>query len=549
MSLTLVTLVDGLLAGLPAAEVTAPGSGEFDALIPMPVLLPLIGAALCVVFARIRNAQRAISIAVLIGLVVNNVILLVRVDDATGNAAGGIAVSQAGGWVAPLGISLVVDRLAAMMLVVSSLMLISVLVYAIGQHAEERRFAAFHPVYLVLAAGVSASFITGDLFNLFVGFEMMLVASYVLLTLGGRAGQVRSGMSYVVISLIASTFFITALALIYSAAGTVNMAELAERMPELSSGVRAGFSLLLIAVFGIKAGIFPLFFWLPDSYPTAPNAVTAIFAGLLTKVGVYAIIRTQLLLFPTDSQQGTVLLIVAGCTMLAGVLGALANDDLQRILSFHIVSHIGYMIMGLGLFTLAGVAGAVFYVVHHIVVKTALFLVAGLVERKSGTDRLSRAGGLVRSAPMISILFALPALSIAGFPPFSGFVAKFALVGAAIEAEQWAIVVVSLLVSLLTMYVMGRIWSNVFWGQPEEGVVAERLQPGATKVPVLMTAATTVVVGLSVALLVFAGPLYDLAERAATDLLDPQGYIDAVLGHSGTATGVSDVGDVGEVGG
>ncbi len=523
------------LHGLLAADVTAPGSGSFDALIPMPVILPLVGAALSVVFARVRNVQRVISLLVLAGLVANNVLLLVRVDDATGYAEGGIAVSQAGGWVAPLGISLVVDRLTAMMLVVSSLMLISVLVYAIGQQAEERRFASFHPVYLVLAAGVSASFITGDLFNLFVGFEMMLVASYVLLTLGGRAGQVRSGMSYVVISLIASTFFITALALIYSATGTVNMAELAERMPELSSGVRTGFSLLLIAVFGIKAGIFPLFFWLPDSYPTAPNAVTAIFAGLLTKVGVYAIIRTQLLLFPADSQQGTVLLIVAGCTMLAGVLGALANDDLQRILSFHIVSHIGYMIMGLGLFTLAGVAGAVFYVVHHIIVKTALFLVAGLVEQKAGSDRLSRVGGLVRSAPMISILFALPALSIAGFPPFSGFVAKFALVGAAIEAEQWGIVVVSLLVSLLTMYVMGRIWSNVFWGAPEDGEVADRLQPGATKVPVLMTGATVVVVGLSVALLVFAGPLYDLAERAAADLLDPQGYIDAVLGRRDTA--------------
>jgi len=536
----IASLFGSLVAGLPAADVSAPGSGDFDALIPMPVLLPLLGAALSVVFARMRAAQRVISVVVLLALVVNNVILLVRVDEATGNAVGGVAVSQAGGWAAPLGVSLVVDRLAAMMLVVSSLMLISVLVYAMGQQAEERRFAAFHPVYLVLAAGVSASFITGDLFNLFVAFEMMLVASYVLLTLGGRAGQVRSGMSYVVISLIASTFFITALALIYSAVGTVNMAELSGRMPEMSGGVQAGFSLLLIAVFGIKAGIFPLFFWLPDSYPTAPNAVTAIFAGLLTKVGVYAIIRTQLLLFPNDSQQGTVLLIVAGATMLAGVLGALSHDDLQRILSFHIVSHIGYMIMGLGLFTLAGVAGAVFYVVHHIVVKTALFLVAGLVERKAGSDRLSRVGGLVRSAPMISILFALPALSIAGIPPFSGFVAKFALVDAAIDARQWGIVVVSLLVSLLTMYVMGRIWSNVFWGAPEDGVVSDRLGPGATKVPVLMTAATVAVVGLSVALLVFAGPLYDLAERAGADLLNPRVYIDAVLG--GTDTGATEVG-------
>lgn len=515
-----------------AADVYAPGSGAFDALIPLPVIVPLLGAALCVVCAKYRPFQRAVSIVTLVGVVINNIVLLSRVDEAVGDAAGGLAVTQAGGWVAPLGISLVVDRLAAIMLVVSSLMLISVLVYAIGQDAEERRFAAFHPAYLVLAAGVSASFITGDLFNLFVAFEMMLVASYVLLTLGGRSGQVRSGMSYVVISLIASTLFITALALLYSATGTVNMAELSERIPELSSGVRVGFSLLLIAVFGIKAGIFPLFFWLPDSYPTAPNAVTAVFAGLLTKVGVYAIMRTQLLLFPTDSQQGTLLLVVAGCTMVVGVLGALSHDDLQRVLSFHIISHIGYMIMGLGLFSLAGVTGAVFYVVHHIVVKTALFLVAGLVEAKSGTDRISRLGGLVRSAPMISVLFALPALSIAGLPPFSGFVAKFALVDAGIDAGQWGIVVVSLAVSLLTMYVMGRIWSNVFWGEPEAGGVAERLAPGVTRVPALMTVSTVAVVGLSVALLVFAGPLYDLAERAATDLLSPQVYVDKVL-HGG----------------
>ena len=525
-------LASVLGADFLTADVTAPSSGIFDALVPLPVLLPLLAASLSVIFARLRNVQRVLSIVALLGVVANNVVLLSRVDDATGDAAGGIVVSQAGGWVAPLGISLVVDRLSAIMLVVSSLMLLSVLIYAIGQDSEERRFAAFHPVYLVLAAGVSASFITGDLFNLFVAFEMMLVASYVLLTLGGRAGQVRSGMSYIVISLIASTLFITTLALFYSATGTVNMAELAERIPELSSGVRTGFSLILIAVFGIKAGIFPLFFWLPDSYPTAPNAVTAIFAGLLTKVGVYAIIRTQLLLFPADAQQGKLLLVVAGCTMVVGVLGALANDDLQRILSFHIISHIGYMIMGLGLFTLAGVAGAVFYVVHHIVVKTALFLVAGLVERKAGSDRLSRLGGMVRSAPMIAVLYALPALSIAGLPPFSGFVAKFALVGAAIEAEQWAIVAVALFVSLLTMYVMSRIWSSVFWGESEDGVVMARLAPGFIKVPMLMTAATVVVVGLSLALLVFAGPLYDLAERAATDLLSPQRYIDAVLASS-----------------
>ncbi len=492
--------------------------------VALPVIVPLLGAALGVLTSPWRWVQRMIALVALTCNVAFSVVLLVEVDD------GEVLVMQAGGWKVPLGITLAVDRLSAVMLVVSSLVLLSVLVYAIGQGAEESRYAAFNPVYLVLSAGVSASFVTGDLFNLFVAFEMMLVASYVLLTLGGRPGQVRSGMSYVVISLVASTFFITALALIYAATGTVNMAELSQRIPELSAGVRTGFSLLLILVFGIKAGLFPLFFWLPDSYPTAPGAITAVFAGLLTKVGVYAIIRSQTLLFPPDAQQGTFLLVLAGFTMVVGVLGALAQDDLRRMLSFHIISHIGYMIFGLALFTLAGIAGAVFYVVHHIVVKTALFLVAGLVERRAGSDRLSRIGGLVRSAPMIAVLFALPALSIAGLPPFSGFVGKFALVGAGIESDEWAIVAVSLLVSLLTMYVMVRIWSGVFWGEPEDPAIVSWIESDDSRVPRLMTGAATAVVVLSVALMVFAGPLYDYAQRTAEDLLEPEIYVEAVIG-------------------
>ena len=498
-----------------------------NSMIALPIIVPLLGTALCVVVAPWRWAQRTISLSALTTNVVVAIVLFARVDD------GGMEVTQAGGWPVPLGISLAVDRLSAVMLVVSAAMLLPVLVYAIGQQAEETRYAAFNPVYLVLAAGVSASFITGDLFNLFVAFEMMLVASYVLLTLGGRPGQVRSGMSYVVISLVASTFFVTALALIYAATGTVNMAQLSERMPELPLAVSTGFSLLLIFVFGIKAGLFPLFFWLPDSYPTAPGAITAIFAGLLTKVGVYAIIRTQTLMFPPDARQGTLLLVLAGLTMVVGVLGALAQDDLRRMLSFHIVSHIGYMIFGLALFTLAGVAGAVFYVVHHITVKTGLFLVAGLVERRSGSDRLSRVGGLVRSAPMIAVLFAIPALAIAGLPPFSGFVGKFALVSAGIDAEDWVIVGVSLAVSLLTVYVMVRIWSDIFWGDPEDPAIEAYVASDASRVPRLMTAAATTVVVLIVGLMVFAGPLYDYAERTAADLLAPQQYIETVLGGDG----------------
>jgi multicomponent Na+:H+ antiporter subunit D len=492
--------------------------------VALPIVLPLLGAAAGVVFGAWRQVQRAITLVTLVSVLGVSTALLIEADST------GYVVQSAGGWAAPLGIVLVVDRLAGIMLVVSAIVLLAVAVYAIGQAGEERQRVAFHPLYLVLAAGVSASFITGDLFNLFVAFEMMLAASYVLITLGGRPDQIRSGMSYVVISLVASTLFISALALLYAATGTVNMADLSQRLGEVSPELRTGFSLLLLVVFGIKAGLFPLFFWLPDSYPTASGPVTAIFAGLLTKVGVYAIIRTQTLLFEPGETMGTVLLWVAGATMVVGVIGAIAQDDMKRILAFHIISQIGYMILGLGLFTVAGIAGAVFYVIHHIVVKTALFLVAGLVDRRAGSARLSEVGGLVRSAPVISALFLIPALSLAGLPPFSGFLAKFALVDAGIEGRSWWIVATSLVVGLFTLFSMTKIWTGVFWGEADEAPGREPVVTDRLGSPLLMLVGTLALVGVSIAFSIAAGSLYELSERAAEDLLDPGRYVVAVLG-------------------
>ncbi|HEX6238153.1 MAG TPA: Na+/H+ antiporter subunit D [Acidimicrobiales bacterium] len=489
-----------------------------SALLALPIALPLGAAAVSILVGRWRSAQRVIGVVTLSVLLVSTIVLLVRVDD------DGPVASQAGGWPAPLGITLVADRLTGIMLVVAMVMLLSVLVYAIGQGGVERRHVGFHPVYLALTAGVGASFLTGDLFNLFVAFEVMLTASYVLLTLGGRPDQVRTGMTYVVISLVASALFLTALAYVYASTGTVNIADLGAELELLPVGVRQGLAGLLLVVFGIKAAVFPLFFWLPDSYPTAPTAVTAVFAGLLTKVGVYAIIRTQTALLPAGDRFGALLLVVAGATMLLGVLGAIAQNDIKRILSFHIISQIGYMVMGLGFFTVAGVAGAVFYIVHHIIVKTTLFLTSGLVEQRSGTGHLDRLGGLVRSTPVVAVLFLLPALSLAGIPPLSGFVAKFALVDAGLDGGQWAVVGTSLLVSLLTLFSMTKIWAGAFWGEREASGVGLRVLPAA------MIAPTVVLVLLSLAVAGFAGPLYSLSERAAVDLLDGSAYVRAVLG-------------------
>lgn len=499
-------------------------------LLPAPIVIPLVAAALSMAFARARRAQRLVGIVALVASTGASIALLVRVE------ADGPQAVQSGGWPAPLGITLVADLFSAMLVVIGCLMVLAVLVFAISQGGAEDEQPAFHPVYLVLAAGISASFLTGDLFNLFVAFEMMLAASYVLITLGGTARQVRAGMTYVVISLLASVLFVTTVALIYAATGTVNLADLSAKVADLPEGLRTTFSLLLLVVFGVKAALFPLFSWLPDSYPTAPTPVTAVFAGLLTKVGIYAIIRTQTLLFPSADRPSGTILVIAALTMAVGVLGAIAQDDVKRILSFHIVSQIGYMVFGLGLFTLAGLTGAVLYIVHHIVVKTSLFLSAGLIEEAGGASKLSQLGGLVHRVPVIATLFLLPALSLAGIPPFSGFVAKLALVEAGSASDQWAVVAVSLAVSALTLFSMTKIWAGVFWGAPDEAAPAvagvSDARPGLAGwfgAPVGMVLATGALVVLGLAIALTSGPLWDLSARAAADLLDPSAYIEAVL--------------------
>ncbi len=493
-------------------------------LIPLPLVLPLLAAAMASLCGRWKVVQRALSVSVLTATFVISVVLLAHVD------RNGPLVMNAGDWNAPIGITLVVDRLAAIMLTVGSLMLLAVLVYAIGQPGAERNHVGFQPVYLILAAGVSGAFISGDLFNLFVSFEMMLTASYVLLTLGGRREQVRSGMTYVVISLLASTLFITALALIYSATGTVNMADLAGKLEDVPLGLRQAFAVLLVVVFGVKAALFPLFSWLPDSYPIAPGPVTAVFAGLLTKVGVYALIRSQTLLFADDSRPATLLLTVAALTMIVGILGAIAQDDVKRILSFNIVSHIGYMVMGLALFSVAGLAAAIFYAVHHIVAMTTLFLVNGLIEHAGGSSRMSALGDMVKTAPVIAALFLIPALSLAGVPPLSGFVPKFGLVEAGLSDGRYVVVAVSLVVSLLTLFSVMKIWIGVFWSPAVEAPSGTTHAVGRAGGPVLMVAPTIALFVVGLAIAASAGPLYRICMRSAEDLLDARNYIRAVLG-------------------
>ena len=486
-----------------------------NVLASLPVAIPFAAVGLTLLAWRRLALQRAISIAATAGSLGVAVALLIAVD------TDGVAAVAVGGWEAPIGIALVADRLSALMLVAAGAALLGVLVFAVAQRDTDEALRAFHPVYQTLAAGVALAFLTGDLFTLFVAFEIMLTASYVLITHRARAGDVRATMTYVVVGLIASALFLVGVGFVYAATGTVNMADLSLRLADVDPAVRTALGWLFFMVFGIKAAIFPLFFWLPDSYPTAPTPVTAIFAGLLTKVGVYAIIRTQTLLFPVEGAS-TFMLLIAGLTMVVGVLGAIAQGDIKRILSFHIVSQIGYMIMGLGFFTVAGIAAAVLFVVHQIVVKTVMFLVGGLVETASGTGRLRDVDGLLHRFPVIAVLFLPAALRLAGPPPFSGFVGKLALVEAGFDAGRWVVVGVSLFASLLTLFSMTKIWAGAFWGAPSANLVR--------RPPSTMLAATGALVVLSVAIGIAGQPLLELATRAASDLLDPAAYVAATLG-------------------
>lgn len=493
-------------------------------LLAVPILLPILGAAISIIAGRYGALQRIIGVTVLSVNAVVTCALVVVVDRDDGR------VLFAGGWRPPMGITLVADRFSAILLAVAALMLLAVLVFAIGQPGVERSHVGFQSTYLVMAAGIAASFLSGDMFTLFVAFEITLTASYVLITMGGRREQVRTGMTYVVISLIASSLFVTALALTYSATGTMNMADLAGRMEHVSPGTRDALSLLFLVVFGIKGALFPLFFWLPDSYPSAPSPVTAIFAGLLTKLGVYAIVRSQTLLFPESSQPAELILALAAATMLIGILGAIAQGDIKRVLSFNIISKVGFMVMGLGLFTVAGLAATVYYTIHHIVVTTALFLAGGLVEHVAGSSRLSDLGGMIKTHPVIAALFVVPGLSLAGIPPFSGFVGKLALVGAGLEEREYAVVAVMLVASLLTLFSVVKVWAGAFWSPATTVAPGTPHQVGRWGGRPLMVVPTVALVVLSLGLAVAAGPLYDYCRRAATDLADRDTYIGQVMG-------------------
>ena len=488
-------------------------------LLALPILVPLCTAAVLMLAPKRPAPQRWISLSGAVLLLATTVLLFVRVN------AAGVLVLQVGAWPAPFGITLVADLLAAVLVVAVGIVGVAVTGVALSGVDPRREAFGYHPLTQILLMGVAGAFLTGDLFNLYVCFEVMLVASFVLMALNRTRAQMEAAFKYVTINLIASSIFLTALGLLYGATGTLNLADLARVWPTISApGVDTVLAVLFLIAFSVKAGLFPLFFWLPASYHTPPAAIGAAFAGLLTKVGVYALIRVFTLLFHSAPPAlYTLLLAMSAATMVIGLVAALNERDFRRVLSFNLVGHIGYTTASLSLLTPAALAGAIFYVLHHILVITNLYLVSGVLLRLRRTTDMAGLGGLYRDQPLFAALAMVPIFSLAGVPPLSGFLGKLAILEGTFDAGAYWVGALVLVVGLLTLLSMGRTWAHSFW-RPAEGT-RDMAAPGA---PFL--AAIGALSLLTVAMTVAAEPIYDFAARGAHQLLQREPYVNAVLG-------------------
>jgi len=499
-------------------------------LVILPIIIPLVTASLTLLFRRFQRMQKGLGLAGSIALFAASLVLAMNVYEK------GIIVHHVGNWPAPYGIPLVADALASIMIILTGLIGVSVATFSLKDIRSGEFQFGFMPLFHMLLMGVCGAFLTGDLFNLYVWFEVLLIASFVLMTLGGRRPQIEGSLKYVTINLLASMFLLCGVGILYGKVGTLNLADLSHKLSiSPHSQLVTSSAMLLLVAFSIKSAAFPFFFWLPDSYHTPAFSVSALFAGLLTKVGVYAMIRTFILIYRDDISL-LIILVIAGLTMVIGVFGAVIQKEIRRLLSFHIISQIGYSLMGLGIASRLSLTAAIFFTFHVAVAKAALFLVAATIGHEKGSTALEKVGGLYQTHPWLSLFFVLPALSLAGLPPLSGFAAKLALIQAGLKGHHSLIVFIALFVSILTLYSMAKIWTMAFWG-PEQNVQitrSEKVRPQKSVqlfdglsisfwIPLVLLTAVTLGIGI------FAEPLLQFCQQAADTLLQPAIYNQAVL--------------------
>lgn len=496
-------------------------------------LFPLLAAITILFFWGWVKTQKVIGgVSVIIHLIAAFILFLKVYQSGT-------IVLHVGSWPAGFGISLVVDRLSAIFVLLSALMAFLSYFYAISFTRSVSQSSIFLAVYLFLLFGLTGAFVAGDLFNLYVWFEVMLVSSFVLFTIGGTRAQLEGALKYVTINVFSSALFLAGIGILYGLTGTLNMAMLGKSLPLVQNQtlVTIG-SVFFLVSFGVKAALFPLFFWLPASYHTAPIGFTALVVALLTKVGIYSLIRFFSVIHPlVDTIFQPILLVIAGLTMVVGVLGAAAQTDFRKILSFHIVSQIGYMAMGLAIHTPLAIAGAIFFVIHNVMVKTNLFFISGLVSKKYGSYKLKELGGMLKAFPFLGLIFAISAFSLTGIPPLSGFWGKLVLATAGFKTGEWlpiTITSISLAVSLLTLFSMTKIWNEVFWKPTPADIIKNDTKLNGLKDFLLkypgMILSTILLTALIVAMGVLPNQIIDSCIDAANGVINQSEYIKAVLG-------------------
>jgi multicomponent Na+:H+ antiporter subunit D len=483
-----------------------------------PVLIPILGAALAAAAWGNARAQSIIGIGGLGAQFLASIVLFSHVW-----SNGTVAMSM-GGWQAPFGIALAADTLGAGLTLVGSLVGVIVALHSIGSTDTEHRRAGFFPLLLALMAGVAGAFLTSDIFNLYVWFEVTLISSFGLIVLGGHREQIDGAIKYAFLNLIATTLLLIAIGLLYGLTGTLNMADLSGKVASLpQDSTLETVALLFLISLGMKAALFPLYFWLPAAYHTPLPTVSAIFAALLTKVGVYSLIRVFSLVFPESGDIARDAMIwVAVATMVLGALGALAEPDIRRFVSYTVVSGVGVMVGGLAIGTELAFLGTIFYFIHSIIISAALFIAAGMIAKAGKVTRIEDLAGLYKRAPFLAVGFMIVGLSLAGVPPFAGFWPKVYLIQAGHEAGS-AILVVGILVSgFLTLVAVGRAFALMFWR--ERGGDAPLDTSGPLVIGSLSAlAAMTFIIGL------YSAPVVEMSNRSAAELLSPEPYIRTVL--------------------
>lgn len=496
--------------------------------IVLPVIFQLFVAVTLMFSWTNKNLQKLISVVGSLIALLISISLLIKVNQE------GIQTMQAGGWIAPFGITFVADTFSALLVLLTAISGLAVSVFSVGSIRNARVRFGYFPILHLLIMGLSGAFLTGDIFNLYVWFEIIIISSFVLITIGGEKAQLEGAIKYVAMNLLASVVFLTAIAILYGLTGSLNMADLSLQVAKVENrGLVNVTAILFLVGFGIKSAVFPLYFWLPASYHTPPPAISAIFGGLLTKVGVYAMLRVFTLIFVPDTFLSSVITVMAMLTIFSGGVGALMQNNIRKVFSYLIICHIGFMLAGLGIYSTLALAGAVFYLVHDIVVKTNLFMVSGLIFKIKGTYSMRLLGGFYKEQPLMSLLMAIPLFSLVGIPPLSGFWGKLLLIQGAMDSSNILLIGFILLGSFLTLFLIAKLWSEVFWKDPQVLPKKEHIKYFDELKPLKKRAMLASVVFLSILSLGIgfgAEWVMRIAMTVAENLMDPSAYIQAVLG-------------------